>query len=951
MVSTNERPIHINFDIYQSSLYPMMVDGISIDQAETWIIPAIKSVGKDAKKTRSSGEGYTALIRDLVKSSGIYALAAFASPLVSLVLAPFLTHTLSHSDYGALALLDTVIDLVVGLTQLSLGSAFFRAYNYDYESRRDRSAVLSTVIVLLSLTSIPVAIAMIAASSWLSILLLNSPSYSDSIKIVGLIILLQDLTVPGFSWLRAEKRATLYSILAIVNLVVNLVANIVLVGVFHMGVPGALLGIGSGYAIVVVCTLPALLLRAGIRPRLDVAWNLLSFGFPLVSSFIAGWVLQLSDRYLLSHFTSLAETASYSIAYSIGSILAVVIVAPFQLAWPTAMFSIAKREDAANVFQLVFRWYSIFLLFAAFACSLAGIAVLDLFFPPTYDVAATVIPIVALSIAFSGINPLFAVGISVRRKTWLSVISTSISALVNVGVNLVLIPFYGSTGAAVSTLIAYTVLILITYFMNQRIYPVPFEIDAFISVVLIGIVFYVAGSVFAQSHEIYMAWGIRICALCLCGGCFALLGKLQTDRSKKNVLQSRRASVPMKKVISQSPSPMKVCMHVLGVGRTDVRVMREATALVEAGFEVSIVDIEDEGTRPVEEELSGVHFKHILQPGSFNSTRFKSRAFVKAAQVFLRGLLYLLQMPADVYHAHDITALPACYVAARLRHKPLVFDAHELPLKELAGPHRRWLRLLLTPPLSHMVSCSTRIVTTSPVYAQEIRNRYHVPEVSLVRNFPRYRNVQKSDLLRQHLGINPDARIALYQGNIQPDRGLDRLVRAARFLEPNIVIVMMGKALEETLSELEVLIASEGVADRVKIIPPVPYEELLNWTASADIGLNVLPPDYSSSIRMCLPNKLFEYLMAGVPVLSSELDAVAEVIRTYDAGQIVSSLAPSDIATAINTMLTDTVALDRMRRNALDAAKQEFRWEKESKRLVSLYHEFGVATRSLEVHA
>lgn len=395
------------------------------------------------------------------------------------------------------------------------------------------------------------------------------------------------------------------------------------------------------------------------------------------------------------------------------------------------------------------------------------------------------------------------------------------------------------------------------------------------------------------------------------------------------------------KDVATAPSSVKVCMHVLGRASTDVRVMREATALMEAGFAVSIVDIEGEGVPPVEEDIGGISIKHMIVPSSFMTTRFMRWAFIKSVQIFMRGTLGLIQIPADIYHAHDMTALPACYIAALWHGKPLIFDAHELPLSELAGPRRRWLRLLLTLPLSHMVSRSTRVITTSPLYAQEIRERYHVQEVALVRNFPVYRIVQQSDRLRRHLGINPDSRIALYQGNIQPDRGLDKLVRAAKFLEQNIVIVMMGKGVKETLSQLESLIASEGVTDRVKIIAPVPYEELLDWTASADIGLNVLPPDYSPSIRMCLPNKLFEYLMAGVPVLSSQLDAVVEVIRTYDVGQIVSSLAPADIGTAINAMLADSAALVRMRRNALDATQQEFHWEKEGSQLIRLYQEIG----------
>jgi glycosyltransferase involved in cell wall biosynthesis len=163
------------------------------------------------------------------------------------------------------------------------------------------------------------------------------------------------------------------------------------------------------------------------------------------------------------------------------------------------------------------------------------------------------------------------------------------------------------------------------------------------------------------------------------------------------------------------------------------------------------------------------------------------------------------------------------------------------------------------------------------------------------------------------------------------------LIRAAAFLGPDILVVLMGPGPQKTRAELEALIVGEGVADRVKILPPVPYEELLDWTASADIGLNILPPDYSASILRCLPNKLFEYLMAGIPVLTSELGAVVEVVKTYGVGQIVASLEPADVAAAITSALADPVALAHMRQQALDAAQREFCWEKEKQRLVLLY--------------
>lgn len=490
--------------------------GLPLDEQPTLriVVPESKARGR---------EGYIVLMRTLAKSSGIYALSSLASPLVSLVLAPLLTHSLSHSDYGALTVINTAIALMAGITQLGLVNAFFRAYSWDYESQSDRLRVLSTTVALLLCVSVPVAIAIMLGATWLSSLLFGSLAYSGPISLSAWVILLQNLTVPGFAWLRAENRAMFFALLSIFNLLACLLGTVILVGALQLGISGSLIATGGGYAAVVICLMPVLLVRAGLRLHLDMAQNLLSFGLPLVANFVSVWVLQLSDRYLLTHLGSLAQTASYSVAYTLGGLSGVVILSPFSLAWPSVMFTIAKRKDAAEVFKVVFRWFSIVLLFATFGLSLVAVVILNLFFPTAYHSAASVIPVVATSVMFYGIFNIFSIGASVLRKTWYAVIFTTISALVNVSCNLILIPHYGSMGAAASTLLAYMLLAVIAYIANQRIYPIPFEIGTFSIALIIGVALYIGSSELAQEKVGYIPWAISLCALLLYGGSLLLL--------------------------------------------------------------------------------------------------------------------------------------------------------------------------------------------------------------------------------------------------------------------------------------------------------------------------------------------------------------------------------------------------------------------------------------------
>ncbi len=389
--------------------------------------------------------------------------------------------------------------------------------------------------------------------------------------------------------------------------------------------------------------------------------------------------------------------------------------------------------------------------------------------------------------------------------------------------------------------------------------------------------------------------------------------------------------------ITPLQKPVKVCMHVVRQARDDVRVMRAAEALAAGGFAVCVVDVESDATRPAEELLQGVCFKHLAVSREFVATRFTKWTLFRAIRMFFRSVCHLLGTHADIYHAHNEVALPACAIAAWLRRKPLIFEAHELPLNytSIRWP---WLLALFNRMLKLVVPRCSGVISVSPPIAHVMSERYHPRSVTLIRNIPPYQQVEQSDRLRQALRLGPQIRLALYQGALQEDRGLENLIYAARFLEPDTVIVLMGPGEENMQKYLAGIIASEGVEDRVKLLPPVPYRELLTWTASADLGLVIFDPTYTLKIKLCLPNKLFEYLMAGLPVLSSELVAVTELLQMYRVGKVVSSLEPRAVGMAINTLLADQVTLAEMRINALQAAREVFCWEQEHKHLLNLYH-------------
>src|SRR5262249_55985741 len=204
---------------------------------------------------------------------------------------------------------------------------------------------------------------------------------------------------------------------------------------------------------------------------------------------------------------------------------------------------------------------------------------------------------------------------------------------------------------------------------------IPFEVGRFLTAALATTALYIGSDQVSGLLGAGWTWPLHIIALIGCGAVLIWIGrKAENGFGSRPLLpggRRRRARA------QRMPSPpARVCMHVLGTARSDVRVMREATALVRAGLRVSVVDIEHDRSRPREEDLLGVRFRHVMMSRrriQHYEPTYPVRWLAFKAARMIRGALAVIKTPADAYHAHDLTALPPCYLAARLRRKPLIY--------------------------------------------------------------------------------------------------------------------------------------------------------------------------------------------------------------------------------------------------------------------------------------
>ncbi|BCL79500.1 glycosyltransferase family 4 protein [Ktedonobacteria bacterium brp13] len=371
--------------------------------------------------------------------------------------------------------------------------------------------------------------------------------------------------------------------------------------------------------------------------------------------------------------------------------------------------------------------------------------------------------------------------------------------------------------------------------------------------------------------------------------------------------------------------------------------MNDARALVTDGYYVIIVDVVPEvmpGQRI--EHVDGILFYHIVSPGWFRPTVWKPWFIAKLLCIVLRSIPVLLLARADIYHAHVEHAFFATLLAARFWRHRLIFDTPELTLYSPPFSERPFLREQALRFIRWMVMYSDLHITGSPAYVPVLRSLYGDNNYRVIRHIPPRPFVEETDRMHLHerLELAPGIRIALYQGYLLPDRGLETLVRSASYLPPDCVIVLLGQSFGTMAEDLQELIVSLHVEDRVKILPPVPYDLLLEWIATADIGLLLLPPDYSLSIRKCLPNKFFEYLAAGLPILCSELEVVASLVREHEIGAVVTDLVPEQIAQAIQCLLQDREFWRQAHAKVLQLVDtQGLYWELEKWHLLGCYCE------------
>ena len=349
-----------------------------------------------------------------------------------------------------------------------------------------------------------------------------------------------------------------------------------------------------------------------------------------------------------------------------------------------------------------------------------------------------------------------------------------------------------------------------------------------------------------------------------------------------------------------SPSAPRVVFALVGDVRESSRALRQLRALAAMGCRVEALTFGPEAGADAVAE--GVTLRVLPRPAGGGPA-----FFWRVHRLFLREAL---ARPAAVYHASDLYVLPAL-VAAKKRHGGrVVLDARELFPHVDATAGKPWARWTWSALERRTLPHTDAVLTVNQSIAARMARTYGIAPPVVVHNVPERQAVPRTDALRERLGIPAEQRIVLYQGLVRAARGLERLIDAMQDV-PGATLVVIGDGPAKAALQQQ---AAAQLGRRARFLPHTPPDELLRLTASADLGVHV-PEPVTESIRLALPNKLFEYLMAGLPVVVADIPEMRHVVETFGVGLVVDPTDRNALAAALRRALSDEAARARWREN------------------------------------
>ena len=352
----------------------------------------------------------------------------------------------------------------------------------------------------------------------------------------------------------------------------------------------------------------------------------------------------------------------------------------------------------------------------------------------------------------------------------------------------------------------------------------------------------------------------------------------------------------------------KVFISVTNDLITDQRAHKVASSLLAKGYDVLLIG--KRGEKIITRNYNCHQLQIVFNKGFLFYLEFNIKLFI-----------FLLFKNCDILLSNDLDTLLPNFLISKLKNNSLVYDSHELFTEVPELLNRKLVKSIWLYIERFCLPNIKYSYTVSESIADYYRNKYQI-KMSVIRNFP---------LTRQLPIIQKDKknRIIIYQGAVNKDRGVELMILAMKYVEAKLYIVGGG----DLLIEMQQLSRQHNLDNKIVFFGKKHFSELLSITQTADLGLS-FEEDTCLAYRYSLPNKIFDYINAEIPVLVSDLPEFKKIINQYGVGAILKSRNPKIIADQINMLLSSS---SEHMFSKIKLAKKEFSWLNEEKTLLSIF--------------
>lgn len=369
--------------------------------------------------------------------------------------------------------------------------------------------------------------------------------------------------------------------------------------------------------------------------------------------------------------------------------------------------------------------------------------------------------------------------------------------------------------------------------------------------------------------------------------------------------------------------------------------LHEMKSLSDHGVDTIILGLRYDSTRKsCEEVYPFVHvYRLTLVMRLISSKQILILKLLRYIEFALRTIFFLLRHHARIIVAHDMTAMIPTFIAGWLTSKKIIYNAHEL-WSEMNDPSNpfpsMWNRLE-----KYFCSRVDRVIAPEENRSRILYEEYGAQLLPVtIFNVPPFIKYGAGSRVLEHVTSKKKEdgyRFILYQGLFDKSRCLEELIRAFSCLPEKLLLVLIGKGNEQYTAHLLMIIESLSLSMQVFIQERIPYDTLFACTCSADVGI-LLYRNNGRNNYYCAPNKLYEYLRAGLPLVASNFPGLTTMVEGDDIGICVEPDDSQSIASGIEYLLKDDEHYARMHQNAIRLAEEKYRWDYEFPKLLQLYN-------------